>query len=138
MPRLALVETYVKQTEFTGTARKELLLAGLTDEESLWQPRPGIPPIVWHVSHIAVTEASLFLGMGKGAWDEIDDAWIQTFSMGAALPNPITEIPPLSQVASEATKLRKRCIKHILSLSEEDLNRKLPHRQDEVPERISG
>lgn len=134
MARIALVETYLHQTEFTARARKELMLAGLTDEESLWQPQPGIPPITWHVGHIAVTEASLFLGMGKGMWDEIDEAWIQTFSMGAALPDPITELPPLSQVLPEAARLRKRCVKHVLSLSEEDLGRKLPHRQDEMPD----
>ncbi len=121
---------YIRQTAMSRGILKNHLLKDLSDKEAFHVPKPGIPPIVWHVGHIAVTESAALLGMGKGEWDALPRHWLDQFAMGSRQPQDPRMFPRLSALMPEIDRLAEACIACARSLAEDELKQPLPHWKD--------
>ena len=95
---LSPVDTFVARVGLPRTVRTKHFLDAISDEESLWRPKPDIPPVAWHVAHLATTEALTVLAMSGNQWDIIPAFWQDRYVMGAELPNDGNTLLPLSEV----------------------------------------
>jgi len=125
------VELYIQQTGLGSDVRDNMMLGEISDEESLWQPYDGGPPIAWHVAHLRASEAIIFLGMGNGDWDAIDPEWMENYKMGSSIPADVNELPPLGAIKGTCARLREQTVAFLCTLAQEDLDKELPHRRDE-------
>lgn len=133
---MSLVDFYLRQTELTSHVRKQML-KDVSDEDGHWQPALGVPPIAWHVGHLATTEAATFLLMGKGEADEQLTNLLPFYRMGVHLPDDLSGLPRLSELAKLSEPWRERVIAFVKSLSADELNSELPNRMPEgLPDMI--
>ncbi len=130
------IDLFIQQTELAHGFR-EKLLKGISDEQGLWQPQPGIPPIAWHTGHVALVETGLFLGMGKGELSELAGRWYPLYRMGAPLPVDLNILPKLSELAPAVKEWRAETLDFVKTLKPADLSETLPHRKEgQVPDFI--
>jgi hypothetical protein len=123
---MGIIEQWAEQEGFLGFIL-DLLLEGLSDEEGWAAPRPGLPPIAWHVGHILVTDAGCYLGMGGNDWSVLPDGWLERFRRGASLPENLTELPSLSQIREQLKPIRTRIASFVHSLDDAILDRPMTH-----------
>jgi uncharacterized protein YndB with AHSA1/START domain len=136
-PGPALVEFYLHQAEFAGYARREFMLGDVSDEESLWQPRTDLPPIAWHVAHLAYSEAMLFLGMCKGDTTFAPEGWSEWYPMGVDISAVASKLPPLSVVMPDVARLHGEVVAFVRTLQEDDLEKEMAYLDAErIPEFI--
>jgi len=127
------VQHYLAQAKFVAGMRAGML-ADVADDEAYWQPAPDIPPVVWHAAHIHFTNASALLGMGLGDMSAAPAGWGDLFDVGAALPDPITALPPLVEVTAAAVALDAAVLDYVSTLDDERLDQPLPHPEDKLPD----
>lgn len=131
---MTLVDVFIQQTERTAAFR-ERLLDDISDEQGHWQPQPDVPPIAWHVGHIAAVETGILLGMGKGELCELAARWYPLFKMSATLPDDLTLLPALSVLKPETAEWRKETLAFLKTLTPDALHKPLPHRKNvQIPE----
>ena len=122
------IERYFKRVALPRGFREQGLLADLSDEDSLWRAQPDIPPIAWHVAHVAVAEASIILGMSAGKRDEIPEQWLTQYDLGAKIPTAPDDLPPLSAVLPETKRLQESVRAYLCGLSEDAIDAPLAHK----------
>jgi hypothetical protein len=103
------------------------LLQGLTREQLVWSPRPDMPPILWHVAHLALTDAVTWVGAWKGDWDSLDPVALRRFAMGSAMPQDFGTWPSLAELETQRAAYRGRVVEIVEALAPGDLARPLPH-----------
>jgi len=130
---MTAIDTFVTQYQTMVTMR-DGMLAGLSDAEGYWQPNPEVPPICWHVAHVARVNVGVLLGAGKGVTDLLPASWNEHFSMGGKMPLPITRLPALSSVVPELAKVDAAVLAYARTLRPEQLGEVLPFRKPGMPE----
>jgi hypothetical protein len=130
---MTAIDTFVMQYQAIATMR-DGMLAGLSDAEGYWQPRPDVPPICWHIAHVARVSAGVLLGAGKGQYDLLPAAWNEFYQMGGKLPTPITRLPALSTVVPELAKVDAAILAFVRTLAPAQLGETMPHRKPGMPD----
>ena len=128
----ALVQDYFSRIQMPRGFLQDAVLTDISDQESIWRPRLDIPPISWHVAHIAVSEAIPTLGMSAGRWDVLPDSWLETFAFGCELSDRFDSIPVLSEVLPEAKRLQAEVRNFLEACPPEEFDKPLPHRRDDL------
>jgi len=121
---MSLIEQYFQQTGMLRGFQAKLL-DGLDDAQGYWQPGPNIPPIAWHLGHLIYVEASVFLGLVKGAADPEIGSYQKHYRMGTVLPEPIAALPKLSEVRKLGEAWRPRVAEFLKTLNPHELERPL-------------
>lgn len=125
--RLRLAKQGYLQSAGMFSGLRAGLLQGLTREQLLWSPRPDMPPILWHVGHIAFTDAAAWIGAWEGDWAELEGPWQEAFRMGSPMPQAVGGWPSLQELESRGDDIRRRVGGIVDRLTPSDLERTLPH-----------
>jgi hypothetical protein len=125
---MAIIEHWTRQIGFARWLL-DALVADISDSEAAERPGPDLPPLAWHVGHVAVTNAGCYLGMGKNDWSSIPEEWITFFRQGTQLPDDASVLPALSSIVPRMHRWDDEITAYVGSLRDEDLGTELQCRE---------
>lgn len=108
-------------------ARKLTLMGidGLTDQEMMFQPKPGLNHALWLLGHIAESENGIILGFCKGE-NLLPAGWHETFGIGSQPKSDPKAYPSRKEILALMEKTHIAAIAYIQFLSAKDLDRQPP------------
>jgi len=112
------------------------VIDGLTDEEMMFQPKPGLNHPLWLLGHIAESENGVILSFCKGE-NLLPKGWHETFGIGSKPVADATAYPSRDEILGHMAKTHAAALDYVRSLSADDLDRRPPG-IDRLPERAQA
>ena len=106
---------------------------GLTDEEMMFQPKPGLNHPLWLLGHIAESENGLILSFCKGE-NLLPEGWHGKFGIGSKPDADAGGYPSKDEILAHMEKVHAAAVAYVESLTPDDLDRRPPG-IDHLPER---
>ena len=105
------------------TARSMTLagVEGLTDEEMMFQPKPGMNHPLWLLGHVATSENGLILHACAGK-TLLPEGWAEKFGIGSQPVGDAKAYPTKEEVVATLATLHAEAIAYVKMLKEADLS----------------